>query len=140
MKRACCNVGALMIIMAVILFGAPLFTRDQPTEAAGMLDRYNPVLPQETVYVATGGCSVEWVANAHGGRDYRYRLPSYSRDGRERKLLLQVTDKPLAPHAYLAVRSKGQTVLSWRRVKASQIPVAARHRLVSGAQKNPDRQ
>lgn len=129
MKRVWCNVCGLGLIIAVVLFGLPLFTRNQPTEAAGMLDRYNPVVPEETVYVATGGCSVEWVANRHGGRDYRYRLQSYSRLGTARQVLLQVTDAPLTPHAYLAVRTKGQTVLSWHRVKASALPSAARRKL-----------
>lgn len=129
MKRACCNVGALVVIAMVILFGAPLFTRNQSTEAAGLVDRYNPVLPEETVYVATGGCSVEWVANAHGGRDYRYRLASYSRLGSRRILLLQATDKPLAPRAYLAVRHKGQMVIAWHQVQASAVPPAARKQL-----------
>lgn len=81
------------------------------------------------MYVATGGCSVEWVANAHGGRDYHYRLASYSKFGSKRQLLLEVTDQPLAPNRILAVRAKGQTVLSWRVVKLSAVPVAARTKL-----------
>lgn len=129
MRQATCNVGAFVILVGIVLFGMPLVTRNQPTAAADLLDRYNPVVPTQTMYAAAGGCSVEWVQNRQGGRDYRYRLTGISARGQGRQLLVQVESRPLAPHTYLKLRAKGQSVVSWHQINASALPRAVRLKL-----------
>ncbi len=116
------DLGGLAVILAAVMLVAPLTTRDQTTPGAAMLDRMNPLLPTHTVYVSTTTDHIEQTRNAHGGLDYRYRLTSYDRCGCPRRLLITVTDHPLAPTAYLKVRAKGQTVLGWHAVRYRQLP------------------
>ncbi len=130
MKRAGLNCGALVIIVMAVLFGMPLMTRNQTTQAAAAIDYLNPVVPCTTVYVSTQAKQVEWLPNEHGGRDYRYVLTAYDRCGLARQLMIQVTDQPLAPDTYLAVKTKGQKVLRWQPVKRAELPNKIRAKLM----------
>lgn len=114
------------VVVLLLAFGlTPLFTKNQTTVAAEVLDYVNPVLPTQTVYLSPKTSSVQWRANNHGGRDYRYHVKSFDENGRPRELVLTVSDAPLETTSYLAVSTKGQTVRSWHKVKASAIPKAA---------------
>ncbi|WP_125702442.1 DUF1093 domain-containing protein [Lacticaseibacillus daqingensis] len=129
MKRWGMNLIGLVVIVGALLAATPLVTRDQTTPGAAILDQLNPLVPTRTVYVRTDCPSVEWTTNAHGGRDYRYRLVSYTATGARRRLLLTVTDAPLAKNQLLAVRAKGQTVIGWHKTTYAHLPRAVQHRL-----------
>ena len=119
--------ATLIIVLGFAI--TPLLTRNQNTAAATALDYLNPLVREETVYVSPATDSVQWHANNHGGIDYRYEVTSYDANGCPRTLQLTVSDRPLASNAYLAVKTKGQTVLGWHRVHASQVPPSALHHL-----------
>lgn len=123
----------LLSILVVIGLGfcvTPLLTHDQTTTAAQVLDLVNPVVPEETVYVSTRNSAVQWHANNHGGLDYRYEVTSYTAQGMARKLELDASDKPIDANTYLAVVTKGQTVLRWHAVKRAQVPASALRHLM----------
>ncbi|WP_461215590.1 YxeA family protein [Lacticaseibacillus sp. GG6-2] len=119
--------ATLIIVLALVV--TPWLTRNQTTTSAAALDYLNPLVREETVYVSPATNSVQWHANNHGGIDYRYEVTSYDASGCPRALQLTVSDQPLARNAYLAVKTKGQTVLGWHRVPASQVPPSALHHL-----------
>lgn len=125
-KRLLGALASLVIAFCV----APWLTRNQTTNAAAALDYVNPVVRQETVYVSTATDSVQWHANNHGGLDYRYQVTSYNAEGCARTLMLTVSDQPLANNEYLAVSTKGQTVLGWHRVTRQQVPPSALRHLI----------
>ncbi|MFD1485447.1 YxeA family protein [Lacticaseibacillus baoqingensis] len=108
---------------------SPWLTRNQTTAAAAALDYANPVVPVTTVYVDPAVPEVQWHANNHGGLDYTYAVMSYDATGSGRKLMLHVSDAPLPTGTPLAVKIKGQTVLSWESVSANKTPKLARQRL-----------
>ncbi len=117
------------LIVCLALGVTPWLTRNQTTTAAAALDYVNPLVREETVYVSPATDSVQWHANNHGGIDYRYHVTSYDAAGQSRALILTVSDRPLVSNKYLAVTTKGQTVLGWHHVSAAQIPNVALHHL-----------
>jgi uncharacterized protein (TIGR01655 family) len=119
------RVLSIVMVVALALCATPWLTRNQTTTAAQVLDMVNPVVQEETVYVSTKDSAVQWHANNHGGLDYRYEVQSYTADGIPRKLELDASDRPLDANAYLAVVTKGQTVLRWHEVPRSQVPTHA---------------
>lgn len=116
-------------VIALGLCITPLLTRNQTTTAAAALDYVNPLVAETTVYVSPRTSSVQWHANNHGGMDYSYHVTSFDAQGHARAIVLHATDAPLETTGYLAVSTKGQTVLQWRHINAKQVPPAALHQI-----------
>lgn len=129
MYKAIGKIITVLVVLGVALVVTPVFTKNQTTTAAELLDTLNPVVRTETTYVSTNTPRVEWQPNNHGGLDYHYQLTSYTTAGDSRKLELVASDEPLDANHYLKVQIRGQRVLGWQRVKAGQVPKAARQRI-----------
>ncbi|WP_461226134.1 YxeA family protein [Lacticaseibacillus suihuaensis] len=128
MRRWVINSVGLLVILGTLCCTAPLVTRDQTTAGAAVLDAINPLVTTQDYYASTAAAPTR-TANAHGGRDYHYRLTAYDRGGRPRRLLITVTDQPLQSHTYLRVQAKGQTVQGWHAVSRPALPKNVRVKL-----------
>lgn len=124
MKKWILRVGVVLVIILGAFTVVPSLTRNQTTQAAATLDRVNPVVPEQTVYVSLHGAHVTAVQNAHGGLDYTYQFTSYTAGGTPRKLAVTVTDQPISGH-YLAMTIRGQSPQQWRAISPQAVPKAA---------------
>ena len=120
----------LVAVALLALLVTPWLTRDRTTNAAATLDYLNPLVRQSVVYVSPATESVQWRANNHGGLDYHYHVTGYDDAGKPRQLQLTASDHPLAADQYLAVTTKGQTVLRWKPIIPAQVPANARRHLL----------
>ncbi|WP_262315180.1 YxeA family protein [Lacticaseibacillus parakribbianus] len=123
MRRWVINSVGLLVILGTLCCTAPLVTRDRTTAGAAVLDAINPLVTTQEYYASTAAAPTR-TANAHGGRDYHYRLTAYDRGGRPRRLLITVTDQPLQSHTYLRVQAKGQTSRAGTRCHVPHFPKA----------------
>ena len=104
--------------LAIVCIGAFLLIHNDVT------DRFNPLVPKESVYVQINKDGKHLSA---GG--YEYTLEGYNGAGEEKEVTF-FAGGLLRKNAYLKVSAKGKYVETWEEVHPDDMPRAVRAKLI----------
>lgn len=102
--------GGAIAALVIIILGGVLFI-----SARDVLDRFNPLVPQEDVFVR-----ISQPAEPDNGR-YKYELSGYNAEGKKKKVTF-TSSAPLPEGTYLKVHAKGAYTESYKKVTEQEVP------------------
>lgn len=110
--------GAIIGI-AILLFGAMLYSKNSSSEVAGILDQLNPLVPKSELYVKT---TKPQSVNGYGTASYQQ--VAADKDGKTRTIQFNGISE-LKTDRYLKLTSKGAHVETYEEVRRDQVPEQA---------------
>ncbi|MEG0550696.1 MAG: YxeA family protein [Vagococcus sp.] len=123
MKRSYILFIGLFILLGGVFFGSPLLTKNNTSDAAMVIDLFNPFVKNTEVYVKTTDDYVTTYKSGGSDKDnYVYETVSVNEKGQKRELKYVSFEKKLSPNKYLKVTTKGQDVRRWAEVEKSEVP------------------
>lgn len=130
-KKVILYVG-LFLGLAFLFYGTPMITKNKTSDAAMVIDLFNPFVKNTEVYVKTTDEYVDTYKSA-GVKDeelnYVYQTTSYNEKGKKRQLKYVSFGKKLTPNKYLRLTTKGQDVRHWEEVDQKEVPKEALEQL-----------
>ncbi|EOL50516.1 YxeA family protein [Enterococcus caccae] len=123
MKRFCKAILATIIVFAVGIVGLRIYTYNNTSLAAAVIDNLNPLVKNDTLYVkTTSKYDYKYLDAVSKIENFAYIQTCYTRKGETRKLEYVSLGKQLSPGKFLKLRVKGQNVLSWEEIKQRELP------------------
>lgn len=117
------KIGGTLIVILGFLFGTTLYTRNSSSELAGILDQFNPLVKETSVYVKTKEAdSVNGYGTAH------YKQIAVYEDGETRQIAFNGISG-LKKDRYLRLTNKGAHVETYEEVSESDVPQKALQQL-----------
>ncbi len=116
MKKLGSLILGIVVVAFVALVGAKFVTADQSGEMAGIVDRFNPFVKEEAVYVKTGKpVNVDEHGNAN------YKLTAVNQEGKTRTIEFMSIGE-LKQNRFLKLSSKGAYVETYEEVAREKLP------------------
>ncbi|MBC1520114.1 YxeA family protein [Listeria aquatica] len=123
MKKLIGWILGFVVIVGLALGGAKLMTANQSGEMAGIIDRFNPLVKEEAVYVKT---SKPVNVDEHGNANYK--LTAVNQDGKTRTIEFMAMGE-LKQDRFLKLSSKGAYVETYEEVPREKLPDKAMEKL-----------
>lgn len=124
LKRIAAIIAGIAVIIGFALVGARYWTAGHAGEAAAALDKINPLVREETLYVRTVAPKS---VDGYGTADYEQ--DAVTADGKTRPITFMGMHELKRGH-YLALDAKGAYVTTYREVQVNELPAAVRAVLV----------
>lgn len=126
MKKSYVLFASLFILLGALFFGSPLLTKNNTSDAAMVIDLFNPFVKNTEVYVKTTEDYVTtYKSEGSDKENYVYETVSVNEKGKKRELKYVSFEKKLTPNKYLKITTKGQDVRRWAEVERSEVPEKA---------------
>lgn len=123
MKRFCKSILTTIIVLAVTIIGLRLFTYNNTSSAAAIVDRFNPLVKTEVLYTkTTSKYDYKFPDAVSKIENFAYVRSCYTKNGKLRKLEYISFGKQLTSEKFLKITAKGQSVLDWEEVSEDQLP------------------
>lgn len=123
MKRFCKSIIATILVLAVIIIGLRIYTYNNTSSAAAIVDRFNPLVKTEVLYTkTTNKYDYKFPDAVSKIENFAYVQSCYTKNGDIRKLEYISFGKQLTPEKFLKITAKGQSVLDWEEVNEQQLP------------------
>ncbi|WP_167629171.1 YxeA family protein [Listeria valentina] len=119
MKQLVGWVLGVIIVVGVALVGVKFVTANQSGEMAGIVDRFNPLVKEETVYVKTGQ-----LVNVDEHGNANYKLTAVNQEGKTRTIEFMSIGE-LKQNRFLKLSSKGAYVETYKEVAREKVPEKA---------------
>ena len=111
--------GGLLILGVMVTGGLLMFTRNSSGELAGIIDRFNPLVPEGEVFVKTKEADS---VNSYGTA--RYVQLAADKDGKTREVDFNAIEELKTDH-YLKLYNKGAYIETYEEVSREDIPEKA---------------
>ncbi|OTN89038.1 hypothetical protein A5819_001530 [Enterococcus sp. 7E2_DIV0204] len=123
MKRFCKSIFATIIILILSVIGLRIYTYNNTSTAAAVIDRLNPFVKNDTLYTKTTAKYEGKYPDAVSKiENFTYIQTCYNKNGYTRKLEYISFGKQLSPGKFLKLEVKGQNVLYWEEIKQQELP------------------
>lgn len=130
MKNIFIRIVGICLTIIAVLFITPIFTKNNLSTQAMVIDLVNPAVKKEEVYLlTTDRYHHTQKNNVDQTKDYVYHDTSYTPAGKERTLSYTSFGKKLTPYKYLKLTTKGQCVRKWEEVSLEEVPKDALNKL-----------
>lgn len=116
MKKLVGWILGVIIIVGVALVGVKFVTANQSGELAGIVDRFNPLVKEEAVYVKT-----EEPVNVDEHGNANYKLTAVNQEGKTRTIEFMSIGE-LKQNRFLKLSSKGAYVETYEEVAREKLP------------------
>ncbi|MGX7129035.1 YxeA family protein [Enterococcus wangshanyuanii] len=114
------SIAALLLVSA---FCFRLYTHNNTSDAAAFIDRLNPLVQTETLYVrTTDRYAYKFPDSVSKIDNYTYIQTCFDKNGQTRKLAYTSFGRPLTPKRFLKVTTKGQSIQHWEEIDEQEIP------------------
>lgn len=127
MKHFCKSVLMLIVIIAISIIGLRIYTYNNLSTAAGMIDYYNPLVKTATLYTkTTKKYEYKYPDAVTKIENFAYVQTCYTSKGGKRKIEFISFGKKLTPGKYLKLTVKGQNVMFWEEIDKEDLPEKVR--------------
>ncbi|WP_207695214.1 hypothetical protein DOK67_0001247 [Enterococcus sp. DIV0212c] len=123
MKRFCKTMLAIMMFLAISIIGLRIYTYNNTSTAAAMIDRLNPLVKTEILYAkTTKNYEYKYPDSVTKIENFAYVQTCFNQHGKARKIEYISFGKQLAPDKFLKITAKGQSVFSWEEINEQDLP------------------
>lgn len=119
MKKFATTLIGFLAVMGIITFGATVLTKNSSGELAGIIDRFNPIVPKGEVFVKT---TKPESVNGYGTA--AYKQIAADADGHTRTVEFNGMSELKVDH-YLKLTNKGAYVENYEEVAKDEVPPKA---------------
>ncbi|MFD1901506.1 YxeA family protein [Enterococcus termitis] len=122
-KKFLKRIVGFVILFIVSAFGFRLYTYNNTTQAAALIDQLNPLVQPEIMYVkTTDKYAYKYPDSVSKIENFTYIQTCVNKDGQKRELAYTSFGRPLTPKKFLKLTTKGQSIQSWEEVDEKEIP------------------
>jgi uncharacterized protein (TIGR01655 family) len=126
MKGFCKTLVTAVLFFIAVLVGLRIYTYNNTSDTAAMIDRLNPFVKTKILYTKTSEqyeyCYPDAVSKID---NYTYQQTCYTGEGEPRKMKFVSFSKKLRADRYLKLTVKGQHVLLWEEISQDKLPEKA---------------
>lgn len=123
MKHFCKSVLAMIVIVAVGIIGLRIYTYNNTSTTASMIDYVNPLVRTETLYTkTTEKYEYKYPDAVSKIENFTYVQTCYTEKGEKRKVAFISFEKKLKPNKFLKLLAKGQNIMQWEEIDKQELP------------------
>lgn len=123
MKHFCKSVLMILFIIVISIIGLRIYTYNNISTAAAMIDYFNPLVKTATLYTKTTETYDYTYPDAVSKiENFAYVQTCYTNKGEKRKLEYISFGKKLKPDKFLRLTVKGQNVMNWEEIDKGDLP------------------
>ncbi|MBO0473695.1 YxeA family protein [Enterococcus ureasiticus] len=123
MKHFCKTFLMLIAIVVISIIGLRIFTYNNTSTAATMIDYFNPLVKTATLYTKTTEKSDYTYPDAVTKiENFAYVQTCYKNKGEKRKIEYISFGKKLTPDRFIKLTVKGQNVIFWEEIDKKELP------------------
>ncbi|ALS36341.1 uncharacterized protein (TIGR01655 family) [Enterococcus rotai] len=123
MKCFCKSIVATIIMIVICIVGLRIYTYNNTSTAAAVVDRLNPLVKADVLYTkTTEKYDSKYPDSVSKIDNFTYVQTCYSRIGKPRKMAYISFGKQLSPGKFLKLTVKGQNVMYWEEIKREELP------------------
>ncbi|OJG65727.1 hypothetical protein RV09_GL001067 [Enterococcus moraviensis] len=130
MKHFCQSIVGVLIFVALCAVALRVYTYNNTSTTAGLIDQLNPLVKTATLYTKTTEKYEYKFPDATSKiENFVYLQTCYTGDGKKRKIEYISFGKQMKPDKFLKLETKGQSVLKWEEIDKEELPEKIRHLL-----------
>lgn len=123
MKHFCKSILALVMIVIASMIGLRMYTYNNTSSPAAMIDYLNPLVKTATLYTkTTEKYEYKYPDAVSKIENFAYVETSYTDQGEERRVEYISFGKKLQPEKFLKLTTKGQNVMEWEEINKQELP------------------
>ncbi|PZL72824.1 hypothetical protein CI088_10035 [Enterococcus plantarum] len=123
MKQFCQSVLAIILTIAISVIGLRLYTCNNTSTVAPIIDQFNPLVKIVTLYTrTTENYKYKYPDGVTKIENFAYVQTCYTNKGEKRKVEYISFGKALEPNKFLKLTVKGQKVLGWEEIEKQELP------------------
>lgn len=123
MKRFCKSIVATIIMIVICIVGLRIYTYNNTSTAAAVVDRLNPLVKADVLYTkTTEKYDSKYPDSVSKIDNFTYVQTCYNRKGKPRKMAYISFGKQLSSGKFLKLTVKGQNVMYWEEIKREELP------------------
>ncbi|WP_256924820.1 YxeA family protein [Candidatus Enterococcus mansonii] len=112
-----------IVFVMITIIGLRMYTYNNPSTAAAIIDRLNPLVKTATLYTkTTENYEYKYPDATSKIENFTYVQTCYTNNGKKRKLEYISFGKKITPDKFLKITAKGQNVIMWEEISRKDLP------------------